>query len=233
MNKSEAEVSAHNVEVDAFLEKLGAFLRAPNHADADWPLIPDDELQAGADLMYELVDLKWGRDCDDDSPIRLRLHEKRHYEDIWDGPLRRAPRAEEAPAAAQERMLSNIRIISGAMSACSHALDRTYNQLEEVRTTTARRSAAVPVYQVRYEWEGEGDGVRFPCSLHLSEEDAALASFPGYKRLGGRHMLAVPGRSTSASVEYGEFRKELAEAFGQVCDRVDIARKVGFALEAC
>lgn len=232
MQQTDAEKAAHESAVDAFLVKLGAFLKAPNHSDADWPTIPDEEFREGYELVGEMLDLKWARDCDSDSPIRFRMHERRRYEDVCDVLLQRGPRGDETPDAEQERLIYNIRSLTGALSSIQHSLNMTHFGLYELHSNALRHKGAVPVFVVEHLAANDHPSpTRFPSSLHLTKEAAETAEFDGYTRRRIYSARAVPGRNERPADNFAEFRKKLADVTGQVHNRIELMQSVGFNLE--
>lgn len=222
MAQTEEARNAYQEKVSAFVKRLRAFLKEPNHHETgnDWPSIPHEELGAARELADDLFDLKWGEDCDGSSPIRLTLFDRQRFRLAWDHPLAVEPRRDESLGDAERRLLSNLRTITGAMSSYSHELRIVEEHLERIRRTRAVRAAAFQVYLVSYvRPDNYEPALDRPVSLHMS--DVAFSKFEsrGFTRRQVQALWAVPDLYADPANDFADFRAKVAAACEKVVPR--------------
>ena len=217
----------HEAAVDAVLAKLKTFLMAPNHGDGGWPDIPREELDAAAELVREVVDIKWGRDVDDDSPVRVRMWHRGQVRMVCDWAfIDNGPRDEsrETADARQERFMRNISTISSVQASCAEELKRVHIEMADVHSRDKRKRAAFEVHYVRYkatpEWDAGEHRKYEPASVHLTEEDAErfIAERAKAGMTVSYHVVkrAVPGYRDSDAEGFAEYRQKVADNCGKL-----------------
>jgi len=217
----------HEKQVDQYLAKLKAFLMTPDHGGGDWPEISDDKLDAAQELVCDLLLLKWGQDCDESMPVKYALWSRSTQRLPWDIPLQ-TTRNKEAFKDENSRLLSNMRIISGAISTYSDELQRTADRLKEIALRQVCIAAAFPVFQVRYSKPKVTDGEAKetvqgihkndpPASIHLSAEEADAFVPPAeFNKLRTIKRWAVPSLHADPTDDFAKFRAEVAAASNKI-----------------
>ncbi len=219
-----APVSEHEKQVNAYLARLKDFLMVPNHSDDSWPTISDKEFGAGAELVSDLIDLKWARDCDQDSPVRFTMFQRRTHRLVWDAPIRNTSSSREVPAAQLELSLHhNLRMTCAAAACYAEEAGRIQRQLEELARDKVCAAAAVPVFLVLYkpdlDWNAKYQFDR-PVSMHATKEEAdAFAAPEGLERLKVLPQWAVPSTYAEQERNFAAFRAEVRGASGKVVPR--------------
>jgi hypothetical protein len=231
----------HEAAVDAYLAKLKAFLMTPDHGDGSWPDIQPDELSTGRDLMVELLDLKWGEDCDGDAPVILRMWNRRTHRMVCDWAFTsNGPRDEEPLAATEARLIANLSTVQGALASASEALRLNYTEQADLYNRKQRQQAAFTVVQVTYvpnaEWDSAHKG-ETPVSLHADSEAANtfIQSLQTARRgtpLTVRRQVAlyaVPPYGENPADGFSEYRKRVEAAFGKVLPQFTAVRPLNLS----
>lgn len=214
--------ASHEAVVDAYLAKLKTFLLTPDHGDSSWPDIPRAELDDARGLIADMLQVKWGRDCDGDRPVRTLLWYRRTHRPVCDWAVLEndpPPNARDPVDALEKRLLNNLSILGSVVGAASEELRRTQVELTEMALARRQQAAAVDVYLVRYHkpdnWAGEVHD--FPVSMHLTKEsaDAFVAEGFAVSRVYAARK-ALPARSDNQADNYAEFRERLTGLTGKV-----------------
>ena len=66
---------------------LDEFLSKPNHEPGEWPIIPEEEFKELWRLIYEIIETKWGLDCDGDAPVQAILVNRNTHGPMHYGPV--------------------------------------------------------------------------------------------------------------------------------------------------
>ncbi|KVP75294.1 hypothetical protein WJ96_05925 [Burkholderia ubonensis] len=219
------DMKQHEAAVDAALANLKTFLMTPDHGDGSWPDIPQEELGQARDLVGEMFDLKWGRDVDDDSPVRVRIWHKGQERMVCDWAfIDTGPRVDEAAEAQEARWLRNMNTISSASAACAEELRRLHIEMADVHARKLRRNAAFEVHQVRYQrppgWSA-GENIKdYPVSIHLTAADAdafiATQAQAGVKAEVRAILKALPSSRERADDGFAEYRRKVEEQCGKL-----------------
>lgn len=218
----------HHKNVEAFIGRLRAFLSTPNHSDTDWPVIAGEELGASAELVREIFELKWARDCDGDLPIRFSMLDRRRHRLVWDCPVSVDPRHAESLDEGERRLLSNLRTLTGAVGSYAHELKIVEQELDAIQRTRATRAAAIGVVQVDYVTpEGYAPKLDRPISLHRTLAEAEAFNPAGYARKRMVPVWAVPDLHADSTDHYADFRAKVAAACGKVVPRRETHNALG------
>jgi hypothetical protein len=219
----------HEAAVDAYLAKLKTFLMTPDHGDGSWPDIPREELDTGNGLVHEMMELKWGTDVDRDSPVRVRIWERRQVHLLCDWAyIQNPPRDEETEPAdeRQARFLRNIQTISSASAACAEELRRVHLEMADIHARELRRKAAFDVHVVEYaapQDNASGKKRSFKddvISVHPTAE--AAEQFIVEQEKHGMTltrtiiMSATPGYQDSPTDKFAEYRAKVNAQFEKV-----------------
>lgn len=225
------EQKKHEGRVDAYLAKLKAVLMAPDHGDGSWPDIQPEQLREVDGLVAKLLELKWGRDCDGDQPVRFAMHYRRSHRLVWDLPVRLDNGADETIAAARQRLMGNLRTVSGGLRSYSEELHRIEQHLDELARREACLAAATPVWLVLYkkneDWLAGEHKHDQPASLHLSEDAAAAFAPEGFERGVVKRRWAVPSTYANPTNNFAEYRAQLAAQCEAVAPRARVLEKLG------
>lgn len=214
---SPAATQTHEAAVEAYLAEVRAFLLTPNHASGDWPVIPNDEFEAGLNLVRQLTDLKWAQDCDGDSPINIHMVDRRRFRLVTPMVVSASPRGEETLDAEEARLMSDLRSVVCVASACGSELGHLERQLDQVRRTRATRAAAFEVFMVRYKTPADyPHQLDRPVSLHGNRADAEAFDCGEFQRESIGPYLATPDLYADPANQYGEFRAKLAAQYDRV-----------------
>lgn len=178
----------------AFIRRLTQFLEQPNPAGSDWPDIPVEEWDGGVALVHELVDLKWGRDVDDSSPVRVLMFERQRATLPWELPLHSLSAAEKLPWPQQEaQLLRNLGLAASGLRAYADAIDHAQRLLDTRRRKEEARLAAKPYWQVV--WRSDTESWRKHFTFYFDAGVAAAdTDREGLQRVGtAREVWVCPG----------------------------------------
>jgi hypothetical protein len=224
---------SHEDVVDAFLAKVKTFLMTPDHGDGSWPDIPREELDTASELARSMMELKWSHDVDGDSPVSVRIWERRQVHLVCDWAfIQNPPRDEEKETAdeRQARFIRNIQTIQGASAACGEELRRVHIEMADIHAREMRRKAAFEIHVVEYASPESGDSKARSfkddvVSLHASAEDAeqfvVKQAKKGLAMTRTIIMSATPGYQDSAVDKFAEYRAKVAAQYGKVVPRYD------------
>ena len=212
--------------VDEYLAKAKLVLMAYNHGEASWPGITTAEFNEVKGLVDELLMLKWDRDCDGAKPVGVVLWDKATHQMPWTIPLK-IEVEEESISVENTRLLSNMRIVSGAISAYAEELHRMEQRLAELASQVIRNHAAFPVFQVNYQ-KTEGANVLHARSLHLREV-AARAFIPpaGFKKQEIMQRWAVPRSGSNPTNDFEHYRTKVSDVCETLVTQFDVLEKLG------
>lgn len=211
----------HEKAVDQYLAGLKVFLMAPEHGDGEWPNIQQDALNEAHEHVLNLLQLKWGHDCDRDRPVSVRMWFRRNQRMIADwAMLDTEPRREETTVARHQRLVNNLRIISSVTGAAQQELDQVHRELDNMVRQYQCQAVEQSVFLVRYKknaaWQESPHKFDYPASLHLSKEDAEQFQAEGYEIEARVLKKSRPGLYDSPGDNYAAYRAELAAVVGQV-----------------
>lgn len=178
----------------AFFARLERFLEQPNPAGSDWPDIPGDEWDEGLALVRELVNLKWGRDVDDSSPVRVLMYDRQHATLPWELPLHSLSSTEKLPWPQQEtQLLRNLSLAASGVRAYADAIDHAQRLLDAHRRRQEARSVSRPYWRVV--WRSRAENWRKHFTFYLDAATAAAdAEREGLQRAGtAREVWVCPG----------------------------------------
>lgn len=212
------DTKQHEAAVDAYLAKLRGFLMTPDHSDTAWPTIPAGDMATLDGLVRDLLLLKWSQDCDGDMPVKFRAWNRRTHLLAWDVPVRQGEEGESDDAYSQ-RLLANLRTVSGALSTYSRMVEQLHNELDALRRHKACAAAAFPVFLARYRDINPEPAFSndTPASLHVTLE--ALEAFvppPGFVRVKVSQRWAVPGLYEDSAENFAAYRATVVAQCGQL-----------------
>jgi hypothetical protein len=225
---------SHEAAVDAYLAKLKTFLMTPDHGDGSWPDIPREELDTASQLVGEMMELKWSHDVDGDSPVRVRIWERRRVHMVCDWAfIDNGPRDDSTESAddRQARFIRNLSTISGASACCGDELKRLHLEMADVHSRDMRRKAAFEVHVVEYATPSESGTTKARrlkddvISVHRSAEDAA--QFAAEQEKEGMAMsrtiimIATPGYQESPTDKFAAYRAKVEAQYAQVVPSYD------------
>jgi hypothetical protein len=234
---------SHEAAVDAYLAKLKTFLMAPDHGDGSWPDIPREELDKTSELVHEMMELKWSHDVDGDSPVRVRIWERRQVHMVCDWAYIQNPPRDEAKESAddrQARFIRNINTISAASAACAEELRRVHIEMADIHAREMRRKAAFEIHVVEYAAPQENAAGKKPSfkddviSLHPTSEAAeqfiAEQEKQGMSMSRTIIMAATPGYRDSPTDKFAAYRAKVEAQYAQVVPSYDTrqALNLGF-----
>ncbi len=108
-------------------ERLKQFLAKENEKSGNgWPEIPIDDLNEFASLIDDLIEAKWGRDCDSNLPIRCRIYDRKHR---WMPYFSVLPHFHKLKTVADKKCF--IRALFGNTATANADLDRYSRFIEE------------------------------------------------------------------------------------------------------
>lgn len=214
--------ASHEKAVDHYLAKLKTFLMSPDHGDGSWPDIQPAALNESQELMLDMLQLKWGHDCDGDRPVRLRLWYRRTHRMVADWAfLEQGSRHDKAPADKEEvRLFGNLRTLSSVIGSAAEELRMVESQLNELHLSKLREAAALEVYLVRYEpnaaWQAGEHRTDQPVSLHLTQEAADSFVAEGFTVTRKSVRKIKPSSRDNPDGNYAAFKKKIEELSGKV-----------------
>lgn len=221
-NYSYEDPNTHEQAVDQYLANLKAFLMSPDHGDGSWPDIKPEALKQAQELMLDMLQLKWGHDCDSDRPVRLRLWYRRTHRLLADWAFLDVDHRERnvSPIEAEGRLLANLRTISSVMGSAAEEMRMAQNQLEEMHRRKLREAASMEVFLIRYEknesWLAGEHLYDLPASLHFTKEAADSFVAEGFAVERKLVKRAMPTDRDNPAGDYAEFRKKLEALCGKV-----------------
>lgn len=226
------DLAYHRVKVDAFLDDLRAYLLAADHGTAgSWPELKYSDIHEAESIVDRLLMLKWGCDCDRDSPVKFMMWARRLGFMPFDMPLLQSPR-DESVDAKEVRLLENIGRASCAVSAYAQQIGQAERQLTEIKRNRACVQAARQVWLVSYvgdeAWKAGLNGRDVPSSLHASAEEAQ--EFAKAQSLGTQNIAvrwAVPPTFADPGDTFKAYFDEVSRHFGQVLPLYTVLNKLG------
>jgi hypothetical protein len=221
----------HEDSVDQYLAKVKNFLMAFDHGDASWPDIKDEELNESDSLIKELFQLKWGEDCDGDSPIKFNMLFRRTHHLVWDSPILNGAQ-DESNAMCEARLLGNLRNVGCAISSNSELLRQIQMTLDEIRRNKLCVQASFPVFLIEYEknsqWNRGENAPDRPASLHLTENDANNFVAPDeFIQIGKiKKRWAIPDTYANADNDFAEYRHKVEKICNAVQPKFGVLEKL-------
>lgn len=225
----------YEADVKALTERVTAFLAEPDQGDgASWPTLSLNQVQEARDLLYDMLELKWGRDCDGDVPFKLSLLYRRAHFLPWDIPLEHGD-DQESSAQEKLRLMQNISRISGAMDTYAKQLDICLRGIQEITRQEQCDANEFPVYVVAYQdteatWK-EAFPYDKPCSIHLTAEAAEAFQPPaGFIKQKTREMDANPSAEpwfNLTDTVLANYREKVAQHCEKIVPRFNTLQKLG------
>jgi hypothetical protein len=220
------DMKQHEAAVDAVLAKLKAFLMTPDHGDGSWPDISREGLDTAHTLTREMLDLKWGEDCDGDAPVSVRMWSRRQVRPICEWAyIAHEPRDDsEADDERHARLLSNLSSASSASAAAAEAMRQIHIEMADIHNRKLRQAAMFEVHFVHWtppaDWDCGRFGLEGPVSLHLTVTDAeqfiAEQTALGLTFSKRAVMRATPSHRDSPSNGFADYRAKVQAECGKL-----------------